>query len=794
MTLRFYVQYSSAWGEQLFFSYTCGNVAEVLPMAYLDAHTWWLELTVDSPATLHYHYLLNGLAEKNVKRIVPGNNASLTIRDEWLHPGAMENVWLAAPFHLPQQESRTAAPTGEARLDGGHHCVFKVRSPLSREPLWLTGNIPALGNWDETKAVPLHYVGDGYFGASLQIPAGSHVEYKYFRAGRYEAGANRTVITGAHTLVQDGFTRFDDQLPKAAGVAVPVFSLRSERSCGVGEFADIRLLADWAEQTGLRMIQLLPVNDTTVNHTWTDSYPYAVISAFALHPVYVNLPAVGMLDNMAYGATQTRLNTASLLDYEAVMQYKTRCLRLLYAQHSPDEAFHTWVSHNEYWLQPYAAFCCGRDNESDGGFYYFVQYHLHLQLSEAVAYARSKGVAVKGDLPIGVSLQSADVAAFPALFHTGLQAGAPPDEFAEKGQNWGFPTYNWSAMEVEGYAWWKQRLQHMSQYFSAYRIDHILGFFRIWQIPRHAKDGILGYFEPAIPLTKDELQQWGIPFSRERYCNPYITDGVLYRLFGAQAVTVRAVCLEPSGGGHYRLLEGFRTQAEVMDAGLEPSITEGLLNLITNVLLIEPSPGCYHPRFHLHRTSSFEALDEDVQQRLQHLAAHFFYSRHHALWEQEALRKLPVLQQATDMLVCGEDLGMVPHGVPGVMRQLGILSLEAQYMPKHPGHGPADAPYFSVITPSTHDMPTLREWRPANGRQVLEAQLQSPAMWCIPLLQDWLSLDTSLPLLPPDQERINNPAVMPWYWRYRMPLTLEALLRAGKLNRLMSALIKESGR
>ena len=460
----------------------------------------------------------------------------------------------------------------------------------------------------------------------------------------------------------------------------------------------------------------------------------------------------------------------------------------------PDAAFHAWAAANEYWLQPYASFCCKRDNEENASFYYFVQYQLHCQLSEAVAYARSKGVAIKGDLPIGVSLQSADVAAFPGLFHTGLQAGAPPDEFAERGQNWGFPTYNWPAMEAEGYAWWRQRLRHMAQYFSAYRIDHILGFFRIWQIPRHAKDGILGYFEPALPLTKDELQQWGIPFSRERYCEPYITDAVLYRLFGAQAVTVKAVCLEPSGGGHYRLLEGFRTQTGVLDAELEPSVTEGLLCLITNVLLIESSPGSYHPRFHLHRTSSFEALDTDVQQRLQKLAEHFFYFRHNELWELEALRKLPVLQQATDMLVCGEDLGMVPHSVPGVMRQLGILSLEVEHMPKHPGRRPADAPYLSVITPSTHDMPTLREWRPADGRQVLAAQLQSQAMWCIPLLQDWLSLDASLPQLPPEQERINNPAVMPWYWRYRMPLTLEALCGADRLNTLIGKLIKESGR
>jgi 4-alpha-glucanotransferase len=540
------------------------------------------------------------------------------------------------------------------------------------------------------------------------------------------------------------------------------------------------------------------------------------VSAFALHPIYAHLPAVeaaarssapgndaagtgpqaaGSTSQLpGYHETQARLNAAPLLNYEAVIQYKLQSLHILFAQHADTDNYRAWTHENMHWLEPYAAFCCRRDGCPTPAFYYFVQYHLHLQLSEAVEYAGRKGIAVKGDLPIGLNLQSADVAAFPALFHTGLQAGAPPDDFAEKGQNWGFPTYNWPAMEAEGYSWWKKRLRHMAQYFSAFRIDHILGFFRIWQIPRHAKDGLLGYFEPALPFTKEALHEWGIPFSRERYCEPYITDAVLYSVFSMHAVTVKAECMEPVSGGHYRLLPAYRTQAAVLEAGLHPAIEEGLLSLLTNVLFLEPEPGQFHPRFNLHATSSFEALNAGVQQRLAGLADHFFYHRHNQLWEQEALRRLPMLQSATDMLVCGEDLGMVPHCVPGVMAQLGILSLEVQYMPKQAGRRPADAPYLSVVTPSTHDMPTLREWQPGGVREVLAAQLASPAMWCIPQLQDWLALDPSLPQLPPEEERINNPAVMPWYWRYRMPLTLEALLQAQALNAMVAGMIRAGGR
>lgn len=752
-------------------------------MAYYNAGIWKAEVSPEAAGLFTYHYLLNELAEKNTRSILLQPDADLTIRDTWTHPGAVENVWLAAPFHTHQHK--------EAGEQQGN-CLFTVQSPLTQQALWLTGNLPELGGWNTEKAIRMQYSGDACFTAMVNIPAGTYLEYKYLRNGVYEAGENRTAIAAVQTIIQDAFTHFQEVPPRGAGVAVPVFSLRSAGSCGTGEFADIRLLADWAAATGQRIIQLLPVNDTTVNYSWTDSYPYAVISAFALHPLYLHLPAVGNVKD--YKAQQTRLNAAPLLDYEQVMQCKMQLLEKLYEQFVPGDAFRQWAAANTYWLEPYTAFCCERDGKTDGAFYHFIQYHLYLQLSEAVAYARSKGIAIKGDLPIGVNLQSADVQAQPLLFHTGLQAGAPPDGFAEKGQNWGFPTYNWPAMEAEGYGWWKERLRHMAQYFSAFRIDHLLGFFRIWQIPRHAREGILGYFEPALPFMEDEILGRGVPFTRARYCEPYITDIVLYDIFSTDAVTVKATCLEPAGDGHYRLLPAYRTQAAVMEAALPAAICRGLLDLITNVLFLEPAPGEFHPRFNLHLTSSFEALDAPVQYRLSELADHFFYHRHNRLWEQEALRRLPVLQKTTNMLVCGEDLGMVPHCVPGVMQQLGILSLEVQHMPKYAGRTPADAPYLSVVTPSTHDMPTLREWQPGNCRPVIEAHLRSPAMWSIFQLQDWLALDASLPQLAPQEERINNPAVMPWYWRYRMPASLETLLEATGLNALITRLVKENGR
>ena len=181
------------------------------------------------------------------------------------------------------------------------------------------------------------------------------------------------------------------------------------------------------------------------------------------------------------------------------------------------DGYAAFETQNRLWLEPYAAFSALRDrfgtadfrqwgeyarydeqrlrvfrneNRAAIDFYCFLQYHLHSQLSDASRYARQRGVVLKGDIPIGVSPSSADVWQYPHLFHLDGQAGAPPDAFAATGQNWGFPTYDWEAMARDGYGWWRARLRKMGEYFDIYRIDHILGFFRIWEIPADASHGL----------------------------------------------------------------------------------------------------------------------------------------------------------------------------------------------------------------------------------------------------------------------------------------------------------------
>ncbi len=525
--------------------------------------------------------------------------------------------------------------------------------------------------------------------------------------------------------------------------------------------------------------------------------------------------------------------------------------------------YRDFFEQNKHWLAPYAAFCALRNKFGTADFNqwpvhkvyrageitalvekdsavrdeielnYFIQFHLHLQLQEAAGYIHAQGLILKGDIAIGVYRHGADVWQQPELFHTDMQAGAPPDAFSAKGQNWGFPTYNWSRMKQDGFAWWKQRFAQMSCYFDAFRIDHILGFFRIWSSPAHAVEGILGYFVPAIPVKLAEFSQRGIPFNHDRFVKPFITDKVLREMSGSAAETVKREFLVPQAGGNCFLKLEFATQRQVenhfakLEAGAQnQKLKEGLFDLISNVILLEAENSGgqeFHFRFAMMDTPSFKNLDPQTQTKLKELYVDYFFRRQDDFWMQEALQKLPALKRVTNMLICGEDLGLVPACVPVLMKQLGLLSLEIQRMPKEMGREfsrPAEAPYLSVVTPGTHDMSTIRGWWEEDrkltqkffqqelkgqgdaplhcetwiNRAVVQQHLASPAMWSIVQLQDLLGTDETLRRKVVDAERINVPANPKNYWRYRMHLTLEALQQAEAFNDGLNKSIRAAGR
>ncbi len=604
---------------------------------------------------------------------------------------------------------------------------------------------------------------------------------------------------------------------RVAGTLIPVFSLRTRRSFGVGDFGDLRMMVDWVAASGQRLLQILPINDTTSSHTWGDSYPYSCISIFALHPQYVELGALPALkkaaDKKRFEQLRQELNSLPQIDYERVNTAKLEYLQLFFEQEGAktlgSAAFKSFFDENARWLVPYAQYCYLRDtlhtgditqwtghqrwNEADRealsdpctqayknvAFYYFVQFLLAQQLSGVHAYARSKGVILKGDIPIGVARNSCDVWQEPRYFNLNGQTGAPPDDFAVDGQNWGFPTYNWDEILRDGCQWWERRFRNMSRYFDAYRIDHVLGFFRIWEIPVPMKSGLFGQFSPALALSRDEIFAYGI--SQETLKN---TVGPIIR----------------------------------------PTIDPASLNGEEILFLRDhKNPELFHPRIAAHKTEAYSRLSEQEKQGYNALYEDFFYHRNNQFWYEEAMQKLPKLVKATRMLCCAEDLGMVPACVNWVMNELDILSLELESMPKEAwvrfGHL-ENNPYRSVATISSHDTPTLRMWwdedyertqdyynnilhregpapHPIPGwlaKEIIQHHLDCPSMLCVISLQDWLAIDEHLRLRDAGAERINIPANSHHYWRYRMHLNIEDLLKADAFNEDIRSLIVQSGR
>ena len=656
---------------------------------------------------------------------------------------------------------------------------------------------------------------------------------------------------------------------KLAGTQVPVFSLRTRKSAGIGDFGDLKTMIDFVASTGQKVLQLLPINDTTITHTWTDSYPYSCISVFAIHPQYADLHALPELKDAKARAeaekTRAELNALDKIDYEKVNDFKINYLRQIFNQEGEKmmktAEYKAFFLDTELWLVPYAQYSYLRDKNGTAdfnqwpdhqvwdeaerkaladpktaayknvAFFYFVQFVLDRQMQEAHEHAKAKGVILKGDIPIGVNRNGCDVWMEPKYFNLNGQAGAPPDDFSANGQNWGFPTYNWFEMLKDGCQWWNRRFQNMARYFDAYRIDHVLGFFRIWEIPVHSVHGLLGQFAPALAMSREEIESYGLHFQEDRFTRPFITDWVLDRVFHERAGEVKEKYLDRLDDERYQMKPEVDTQRKVealfADVTNEKELwlRDGLYALISDVLFVRDhtNPGVFHPRISAQLDFIYESLYDNDKAAFNRLYNDYFYRRNNQFWYQEAMKKLPKLVQATRMLVCAEDLGMVPDCVPWVMDELKILSLELQSMPKDPsvkfGHLSRN-PYRSVCTISSHDMPTLRMWWDENiqrtqeyyntmlyrqgsaphplpgwlASDIISRHLTSPSMLCILSIQDWLATDEALRLPDADAERINIPATPKHYWRYRMHLNIEDLAADKRFVQNITEMISQSGR
>ncbi|MBR6346104.1 MAG: 4-alpha-glucanotransferase [Bacteroidales bacterium] len=809
-TIKFSIHYDTAWGEEL----KLRIAGTRYDMNYVYGGLWQKDIPaskVHDGDICVYEIVRDGILVRRewrgrVWRAPKGSDMTLC-RDRWCdrpHGSAFfSSAFSDVIFRRPDGTS-FRRPRKEDAKPGNLTIVIPAAEIRAGQSVALFASSKALGSWKKP-----HILSDRDFPWwSITLDAKGVFEYKFAVIDTkskeiiaWECGANHLFAEvppkGSAIVISDLDVQFPTLPWRGAGVAVPVFSLRTADSFGIGEFADIKRLVDWSVETGMNVIQLLPINDTTMTRTWQDSYPYNAVSSFALHPQFISLPAAGIRQDKAYKALRDELNALPQVDYERVNNEKERLLRKYFGAHKEtvcaSEKFSKFLSDNAEWLIPFAVFSALRDekgtpdfsewgkwasysgkavaayageHKDEVNFYIWEQMLLDEQLADAVKYAHIRGVALKGDLPIGVSRRSVDAWQHPELFHLDSQAGAPPDAFSVDGQNWGFPTYNWEKMSEDGFAWWKGRMRKMSEYFDAFRIDHILGFFRIWEIPMRWKTGLMGHFSPALPYSLDELR----------------------------------------------------------NAGFEPWTPQD--DNDTNVLFVEDPrrPGWWHPRISGQSTRVYQDLPDWLKQRYDKLYEDFFYRRHNDFWRDSAMWKLPALLRSTGMLSCGEDLGMIPACVPSVMDEMNILSLEIQRMPKSVKEtfgNPSSYPYFSVCATGTHDTSPLRAWweedreltqkfynealhcegaapyfcEPWVAEKVVAEHLKSPSMLAILPLQDYLAIDGAIRYQGnPADERINIPAIPRHYWRYRMHCTLESLIYNTDFSAHLKALVSDSGR
>lgn len=890
MTVQFNIEYKAMFGEQIVVNIQTEEGELKLPLETTDGERWACDWCVESPEksyTYYYGVEREGRAVKTewlmIKHQLDVNAkkaAVYTLYDHWkVMP---EDAYLySSAFtdcinHQAPQEMKPETGSKIVRLI--------VRAPQLRdgERLGVLGADKALGAWDVQKILPMtqHTYNEWVADIDATHLEGSHLEFKFvaFRNAKndllWETSMNRTVDLPemkagelvSYELDQAFFALYNRKL---AGTQVPVFSLRTRKSAGIGDFGDLKTMIDFVASTGQKVLQLLPINDTTITHTWTDSYPYSCISVFAIHPQYADLHALPELKDAKARAeaekTRAELNALDKIDYEKVNDFKINYLRQIFNQEGEKmmktAEYKAFFQDTKQWLVPYAQYSYLRDKNGTAdfnqwpdhqvwdeaerkaltdpktaayknvAFFYFVQFVLDRQMQEAHEHAKAKGVILKGDIPIGVNRNGCDVWMEPKYFNLNGQAGAPPDDFSANGQNWGFPTYNWFEMLKDGCQWWNRRFQNMARYFDAYRIDHVLGFFRIWEIPVHSVHGLLGQFAPALAMSREEIESYGLHFQEDRFTRPFITDWVLDRVFHERAGEVKEKYLDRLDDERYQMKPEVDTQRKVealfADVTNEKELwlRDGLYALISDVLFVRDhtNPGVFHPRISAQLDFIYESLYDNDKAAFNRLYNDYFYRRNNQFWYQEAMKKLPKLVQATRMLVCAEDLGMVPDCVPWVMDELKILSLELQSMPKDPsvkfGHLSRN-PYRSVCTISSHDMPTLRMWWDENiqrtqeyyntmlyrqgsaphplpgwlASDIISRHLTSPSMLCILSIQDWLATDEALRLPDADAERINIPATPKHYWRYRMHLNIEDLAADKRFVQSITEMISQSGR
>jgi 4-alpha-glucanotransferase len=657
---------------------------------------------------------------------------------------------------------------------------------------------------------------------------------------------------------------------RLSGIVVPLSSIRSDSSPGCGEFPDLERFGDLASAWKCELLQLLPVNDSG-----TQSSPYFALSAFALNPIYIkigDLPEIASDAALAAesAALVARFSASERVPYEELLKAKLELFKKIWKLAKPAkpkaknplaQELDAWIEANP-WVKTYAAFVAlkGHNGErpwwewqrdrdpteadieafwngegelvQELRFWAWLQMRATGQFAKAAKYLADKGIALMGDIPILMNKDSADVWALRRFFRLELSAGAPPDMYAALGQNWGFPVYDWAALEREGYSFWTERLAEAAKYYSCYRIDHVLGFFRIWSLSAHETSGALGHFVPDVPITRRELADLGYSPERIRWLSqPHLPGWRITQAAGeAAAKAAIAAALDRIGNEDlYLFKQSIRGEKDIEALPLlSPAAKDCLLAAWRDRTLFEYEEGSFVPSWSFRGTSAWPTLSDQEKGELESLIGRKG-GEAEALWEATGKRLLGVLAQSVTMLPCAEDLGSVPACVPRSLEALGILGLRVfrwtrrwwengqPYVPM------AEYPELSVACASVHDSSSLREWweleadrdwtwrfaastlgrelgpcpeklGPDQVEALLELIAASASRFAVYPIQDLLGMSEKLRPEDPRSERINVPGTVGiGNWSYRIPCSLDEILADKKLATKAHALVKARG-
>jgi len=646
------------------------------------------------------------------------------------------------------------------------------------------------------------------------------------------------------------------------GTVISIGALRSEKSIGVGEFPDLAEFGALCASMGIGLIQLLPVNDTGYQ-----SSPYSALTAFGLHPLYLRIGDLSEASGFEADIEAIRkdFNGAVRFSHEAILRAKMDLLRKIYGGNRKkiisSVTLKSWIQDNP-WVKSYAVF--RRLKEANGEkswrewngqekkmnvagieilwndpalldehlFWAWIQQGLDVQFSAAAASLAKQGILLEGDLPILMNEDSCDVWVRTENFDLNLLAGAPPDMYSPEGQNWGFPIYNWQVQSKDGYTWWKARLKAAEKYYQAYRIDHVLGFFRIWASRREDNSALLGRYIPFIPVIPKDFDDLEFDKSRIRWiCEPHIFTGEVWDALRANwGAAFREEEIAAAAGRIFELAldrigeedlwlfkKSIRGEKDIAALDLHPAAKAFLHKAWGNRIFFEHEKDQYFPVWYYRDSRAYASLSEDEKERLNALL-----EKRHAeseqIWETDGKLLLSVLTASSSMLPCAEDLGAVPACVPRVLAQLKILGLRVVRW--HREWGKEGEPYvpfeeypeLSLCTPAVHDSSCLREWwdreadqhlfssfigvpslpkvyNPGTARIILSKIAAAASRFRVFQIQDLLHLSSHWYAADPASERINVPGTTNEFnWTYRLPATISELMRDEGLIRAVKEL------